>query len=382
MPSDRYAVIEFEDGVSLAPEKWLTPRKTRCYWPPYKSKSRTLRAVENQENTAENWSLYSVKKILVSTKTFKRGKEKCSQALLMSDINTDSDIEKNKTTKKSSPVIDPFPSINCDDVGPSGNDSETEKSDRNTLKSHTKIRKNQISSINEQSNDLSLTQQSSLTHDHEHCNKTVLRVMANIDLKVNTLIDEMRNIIKLMTTETTDKDIEKTTSQILKAYPLLSEADLIKEERRLSTDILYKNNLIKDLGIFVQNDVKSTVVKLMQEIMSNALASNYSFHGAHKKKAFEKLKLYDVISSVVRCRFTKILVINKDINDPIKSWLRHAPARFAREQNKITHVANDLEIVAEDEINEAENEKQDNTTVANNNTAEKDNDKMVDENLI
>lgn len=41
---------------------------------------------------------------------------------------------------------------------------------------------------------------------------------------------------------------------------------------------------IKDLGIFVQNDVKSTVLKLMQEIMSNALASNYSFHGAHKKK--------------------------------------------------------------------------------------------------
>lgn len=54
---------------------------------------------------------------------------------------------------------------------------------------------------------------------------------------------------------------------------------------------------IKDFGIFVQNDVKSTVSKLMQEIMSNALASNYSFHGAHKKKAFEKLKLYDVISS-------------------------------------------------------------------------------------
>ena len=50
--------------------------------------------------------------------------------------------------------------------------------------------------------------------------------------------------------------------------------------------------------------------------------------------------------------------------------------------SKITHVANDLEIVAEDEINEAENEKQDNTTVANNNTPEKDNDKMVDENLI
>lgn len=53
----------------------------------------------------------------------------------------------------------------------------------------------------------------------------------------------------------------------------------------------------KDLAIFEQSDVKTTVSKLMHEIMGNALAANYSFHGAHKKKAFEKLKLCDVISS-------------------------------------------------------------------------------------
>jgi len=74
--------------------------------------------------------------------------------------------------------------------------------------------------------------------------------MANIDLKIETLIAEMRNITKLMTSsEMTDKDIEKATSQILKAYPLLSEADLIKEERRLSTDILYKNNLVSIFSV-------------------------------------------------------------------------------------------------------------------------------------
>ncbi|XP_029169191.1 uncharacterized protein LOC114939864 [Nylanderia fulva] len=205
--------------------------------------------------------------------------------------------------------------------------------------------------------------------------------MANIDLKIDTLIAEMRNVTKLMTTKTTDKEIENTESQTLKAYPILTEDDLIKEERRLSTDILHKNNLIKDLGIFVQADVKSTVLKLMQEIMSNALASNYSFHGAHKKKAFDKLKLLDVISSVVRCRFTKSLVTNKHISDPIKSWLRHAPARFSREQKKITHVANDLEIVAEDEINEVDNENQVNT-VANNAADKNINEKIVDENLL
>lgn len=73
--------------------------------------------------------------------------------------------------------------------------------------------------------------------------------MANNDLKIDTLIAEIRNI-KLMATKTTDEEIEKTESQILKAYPLLTEADLIKEKRRLSTDIHYKNNLVSII-IFV-----------------------------------------------------------------------------------------------------------------------------------
>lgn len=76
----------------------------------------------------------------------------------------------------------------------------------------------------------------------ENCNKTILRIMANIDLKIDTLIAEIRNI-KLMATKTTDKEIKKTERQILKGYPLLTEADLIKE-KRLSTDIHYKNNLV------------------------------------------------------------------------------------------------------------------------------------------
>lgn len=70
MASNRYIVIEFDDGVMLAAEKWLTPKKTRCYWPPYKNKSRTLRVIENQEDVAENWSLYEVKKIFASTSMF------------------------------------------------------------------------------------------------------------------------------------------------------------------------------------------------------------------------------------------------------------------------------------------------------------------------
>jgi len=89
----------------------------------------------------------------------------------MSDINTDSDVEKIKSTKTSSAIIESFSPINFDDAGSSCNeDSETEKSDLNTSNAHAKIkRKNQVSPINDQSitNDLSLTRQSSLPQNRK-----------------------------------------------------------------------------------------------------------------------------------------------------------------------------------------------------------------------
>lgn len=61
---------------------------------------------------------------------------------------------------------------------------------------------------------------------------------------MDNLLSEIRNIIKTLIVKTTDEAIEKTESKILKAYPLSTEADLQKEERRLSSDLHYKNDLV------------------------------------------------------------------------------------------------------------------------------------------
>lgn len=50
--------------------------------------------------------------------TFKRGQTKCSEALLMSDINTDSELDNvgSKKSTKTSASVGPFPSIDFDDA--------------------------------------------------------------------------------------------------------------------------------------------------------------------------------------------------------------------------------------------------------------------------
>lgn len=68
-------------------------------------------------------------------------------------------------------------------------------------------------------------------------------------MKLDTVIADIRNITKLITAKTTDEEIKRTESQILKAYPLLTEADLKKEEKRLLNDISYKNNLVSICNI-------------------------------------------------------------------------------------------------------------------------------------
>lgn len=48
----------------------------------------------------------------------------------------------------------------------------------------------------------------------------------------------------MLAAKTSDEEIDKTESQILKAFPLIKEADLANVEQRLSTDANYKNTMV------------------------------------------------------------------------------------------------------------------------------------------
>jgi len=67
---------------------------------------------------------------------------------------------------------------------------------------------------------------------------------------MDNLLSEIRNITKTLIVKMTDA-IEKTESKILKAYPLSTEADLQKEERRLSSDLHYKNDLVSIYVMYI-----------------------------------------------------------------------------------------------------------------------------------
>lgn len=74
--------------------------------------------------------------------------------------------------------------------------------------------------------------------------KTILVALAKLDLKIDALAAEVRSIVLTLAAKTTDEEIDKSESQILKAFPLMKEADLAEVEQRLSTDANYKNTMV------------------------------------------------------------------------------------------------------------------------------------------
>lgn len=67
-----FELIEFEEssggGLSIVHRKWMTPRKTEVFWPPYKEElSRYNKAVKQGELVDEDkWQLYKIKRCFYS----------------------------------------------------------------------------------------------------------------------------------------------------------------------------------------------------------------------------------------------------------------------------------------------------------------------------
>ncbi|CAH1111589.1 unnamed protein product [Psylliodes chrysocephalus] len=92
-----YLVIQFSDecggGLALIHRKWLTPRKRRVYWPPYKELNTFNKSLKNGEEVNESWSLYGVKRIFYETDDLEKGRRKLKQAENSSDLNSEFDEE-------------------------------------------------------------------------------------------------------------------------------------------------------------------------------------------------------------------------------------------------------------------------------------------------
>nr|CAI5839671.1 unnamed protein product [Callosobruchus analis] len=84
-------------------------------------------------------------------------------------------------------------------------------------------------------------------------------------------------------------------------------------------------NYLSKLG---GKDVPSRTNRIMKEVINDALARDYNFYGKRNKKAFCQLNLKKAVIEAVKLGDPSST--EKDIEDAIKIWLKHAPERLQR----------------------------------------------------
>ncbi|XP_056635961.1 uncharacterized protein LOC130901655 [Diorhabda carinulata] len=114
-------------------------------------------------------------------------------------------------------------------------------------------------------------------------------------------------------------------------FPLNSQEDITKLETYLSE----KNNclaLSAYLSTFGGRDFTGHTNRILNFLFTYSLATNWNFCGKRgEKKAFKNLNVKDVIIGAVRK--SSPLVSQKEIEDTIKVWLKHAPEKLKKQQH-------------------------------------------------
>lgn len=61
---EKYAIIEFVDGVEMIPYCWITEDKNYAYWPTFTTNEKFRKAVQRCISHTDGWPLYEIKRIL------------------------------------------------------------------------------------------------------------------------------------------------------------------------------------------------------------------------------------------------------------------------------------------------------------------------------
>ncbi|KAL0114864.1 hypothetical protein PUN28_011899 [Cardiocondyla obscurior] len=107
----------------------------------------------------------------------------------------------------------------------------------------------------------------------------------------------------------------------------MNDVDRVQEilKDRKQVDILNAS-----LSSFGGRDVSSKVSRILKFLFIDELASEFSFYGKRlNKRPFSDLHLRTVIIDSIK--HTTPGITNKDIEDSIKIWLKHALARQKKE---------------------------------------------------
>ncbi|XP_060856030.1 uncharacterized protein LOC132933769 isoform X1 [Metopolophium dirhodum] len=290
-----YKIVEFNDGLQIVPNNWLSSDGSSSYWPPSnysQIKVNKLIATDCEPNT-ETWSTHSILQIFGSSDSYENGMLKLKQAQDYSDVETGSELDSKKRSRHKSSSM---------------------KANKKSLKMPCK---------------------------HYIWQKAMSKKLSKITLKIESLQkqnDEIKtmleNVIKIRTNSNSYGYSDDELNELNIEFPLSDEIQLLEIESMMLNDKEFYSKMIMTLKALGGTDFTAIVNTILAKLMTNCLAIRYSFAGKRKKISFKET-FPTVLKTIINVvRFHKPTSTHKEIHNQIGRWLVHAQLRKTRQETK------------------------------------------------
>ncbi|KAL0128518.1 hypothetical protein PUN28_003684 [Cardiocondyla obscurior] len=313
---EKYAIVEFEDGLQVIPSKWFNADLSGAYWPTFTTlnNKRYDKAVKLMEDPKCTWVQHPIVKIYGTYNNYELARRKLKDAELLSDINSGSEVQENLKKSRKIRAAKTF-----------NDSSNDELSDDLVLTDipqfptkRFKTAKNRLTPFKNNKN---------LQIETDNFQRFVIKKLVAIELKINAIERHQKLILEKLPFNNNE---DKKNIDVSHDFPLKNENDLQDMENKLQDNEVYRKQLIKQLSRVTCRDIKTSCIHLMKKVFSNYLAANYSWYGAKKKEKFSQLQICKVIMCAIRRLHDN--ATDEDISSPIKIWLAHAKERLEKER--------------------------------------------------
>ncbi|KAL4704914.1 hypothetical protein ACJJTC_005702 [Scirpophaga incertulas] len=310
-----YSLVQFKDNdggtLSIVNSEWLTPRKNEVYWPPVKGTKAFERLLTCSPN--EKWHLYGVQRVFCETDSLEKAKQKLKLAEVTSDLTTEEETEVQRPTKRRAIRTNSYIS----------SDEQDDENDNYILLQD----KNKYPGASLPNN----LEQGFLTNVENKRQETDDLQLTGFQDKVVSLLtlikiqnDQILSILKHKRMGVKKPDYK---------FPLKTNEDLENTEKLLKIEENYEN-LVSYLETLGGRDTSNKVSRIMKTLLADGLSKEFNFYGKRsQKRPFCQLLLRKCIVEAVIKNTTG--ATEKEIEDKIKVWLKHAPERVLKKENKV-----------------------------------------------
>ncbi|XP_025162047.1 uncharacterized protein LOC109503742 isoform X3 [Harpegnathos saltator] len=345
--------------VAIVNVRRFTPNKTNVFWPPVKSQDRYEKLLKQGATPTNEWSLCQVTKTYFETDIpSKRQRNKPSRYI--SDSSDEENIPVPSKLKAPPRLNNIFTS--CSQV-PSGNSTVilhyfTFGTYIFFPKRSLILDKVLVNSIHPKTNNKPTTSHLvQPSHKHSVIQRNSVPVINSINevplTDVNRNLTDINATLAFIKRQNTDiYNQNDQISQALKAtnnsIVTVSESNEIPqlpctlpittfEDITRLEEYLKKEENISPLASYLSTiggheDVTSITNRILRRLLSDKIASFYSFLGKRNKKAFAHLKLNSVLMKSVLLALPGST--QHEIENSVKEWLKHAPQRSSLKTKK------------------------------------------------